>query len=312
MKALRSFLDSPASKSGLPVEVLLAGRNEPPPKEDNVRKTIAAGVVAGFALAAGFIAPATASSAENATLSVLHGIPATPVDVYVNGELTVDDFQPGLLAGPLELPAGDYEVALTATDAADDSAPVLGPATLTLEAGKNYTATANLDEGGTPALNLFTNDIAATNAGEGRLTVRHVAAAPAVDILAGGAAVVSSLANPDEATLNLPVGTVSASVAAAGTTEPVLGPADVAVQDGVLTIAYAWGSLEDGTLALATQTVTVGHTAPGGVPSGTAGYAAERDAMTQAFWIIGFAFAAAAASVAIVTARRTRTAKSES
>lgn len=278
-----------------------------------MRKTIAAGVIAGFALAAGFIAPATASSAENATLSVLHGIPATPVDVYVNGELTVDDFQPGQFAGPLELPAGDYEVALTATDAADDSAPVLGPATLTLEAGKNYTATANLDAAGEAALNLFTNDIATTNAGEGRVTVRHVAAAPAVDVLAGGAAVVSNLSNPNEATLNLPVGTVSASVVAAGTTEPVvLGPADIAVQDGVLTIAYAWGSLEDGTLALATQNVTVGHTAPGGVPSGTAGYAAERDAMNQAFWIIGFAFAAAAASVAVVTARRTRTAKSES
>ncbi len=278
-----------------------------------MRKTIAAGVIAGFALAAGFIAPATASSAEEATLSVLHGIPDLPVDVYVNGELTVDDFQPGTIAGPLPLPAGDYEVALTATDAADASDPALGPVTLTLEAGKNYTATANLDAAGEPTLNLFTNDIAATNAGEGRLTVRHVAAAPAVDVLAGGAAVVSNLTNPNEATLNLPVSTVSASIVAAGTTEPVvLGPADVAIEDGVLTIAYAWGSLEDGTLALATQTVAVGHTAPGGVPSGTAGYAAERDAMNQAFWIIGFAFAAAAATVAVVTARRTRTAKSES
>ena len=122
--------------------------------------------------------------------------------------------------------------------------------------------------------------------------MRHVAAAPAVDILAGGTAVVSSLVNPDQATLNLPVGTVSASVALAGTTDPVIGPADVAVQDGVLTIVYAWGSAEAGNLDLAVQTITVGHTAPGGVPSGTAGYAAERDAMTQAFWIVGFAFAA--------------------
>ena len=92
-----------------------------------MRKTIAAGVVAGFALAAGFIAPAQAISATTADLSVLHGIPDTPVDVYVNGELTLDDFQPGDLAGPLDLPAGDYEVALTATDAADDSAPCSGP-----------------------------------------------------------------------------------------------------------------------------------------------------------------------------------------
>lgn len=277
-----------------------------------MRKTIAAGVVAGFALAAGFAVPAQAISATNADLYVFHGIPDTPVDVYVNGALTLDDFQPGTFAGPVDLPAGDYDIALTAPDAADASAPIL-EATVTLAANTSYTATANFAEDGTPALNLFTNDIATTNAGEGRLTVRHVAAAPAVDVLAGGTAVVSALANPDQATLNLPVGTVSASVVAAGTTEPVvLGPADVPIQDGVLTIAYAWGSLEDETLALATQNITVGHSTPGGVPSGTAGYAAERDAMTQAFWIVGAAFALAAASVVIVVARRGRESKIES
>src|SRR5690349_18349156 len=148
-------------------------------RRKTVRKKILAGIAAGAVAALGMIAPASAATASNAVLSVLHGIPDTPVDVYVNGELTLDDFQPGDLAGPLDLPAGDYEVALTAPDAADASAPILGPATLTLEAGKSYTATANLDEAGTPALNLFTNDIATTKAGEGRLTVRHVAAAPA-------------------------------------------------------------------------------------------------------------------------------------
>ncbi|MCR2763566.1 DUF4397 domain-containing protein [Microbacterium sp. zg.B48] len=276
-----------------------------------MRKTIAAGVVAGFALAAGFIAPAQAISATTADLSVLHGIPDTPVDVYVNGELTLDDFQPGDLAGPLDLPAGDYEVALTATDAADASAPILGPITLSLAANTSYTAVAFLDEAGDPTAKLFTNDTQTTAAGEGRLTVRHVAAAPAVDILAGGAPVVEDLVNPNEATLNLPAGTVSASVALAGTTEPVLGPADVAIQDGVLTIVYAWGSAEAGNLALAVQNVTVGHTAPGGVNSGTAGYAAERDTAMQAGWIVGIAFAAAAASVTVVLARRSRAAKTD-
>lgn len=281
-----------------------------PTKEDNVRKTIAAGVVAGIALAAGFVAPAQAISATTADLYVFHGIPDLPVDVYVDGALTLDDFQPGTFAGPLDLPAGDYEVALTAADAADASAPVLGPITLTLEAGKSYTAAAFLDADGNPTAKLFTNDVATTNAGEGRLTVRHTAAAPAVDILANGAVAFSNVVNGAEGTANLPVGTISASVVPTGATEPVvLGPADVPIQDGVLTIAYAWGSLEGDTLALASQNITVGHTNPGGVPSGTAGYAAERDAMTQAFWIIGFAFAAAAASVAVVVARRAQTSK---
>ncbi|WP_262002829.1 DUF4397 domain-containing protein [Microbacterium sp. Mcb102] len=242
-----------------------------------MRKTAAAGLAVGMIAALGMAMPAGAATDDSAQLSVLHAIPDTPVDVYVNGELTLDDFQPGDLAGPLSLPAGDYEVALTATDAADASAPVLGPATLTLAAGMNYTAVAHLTEAGEPGLNLFENDTSPTAAGQGRLTVRHVAAAPAVDVLAGGSPVIDGLSNPDEASLDLAAGTVSASVALAGTTDPVIGPTDVAVQDGVLTILYAWGSAEDGNLAIAAQTIEGLHSNPGGVPSGTAGYLAASD-----------------------------------
>ncbi len=209
-----------------------------------------------------------AQAADNAKLSVLHGVPDLTVDVYVNGDLTLDDFKPGDLAGPLDLPAGTYSVAITAADAADASSPVLGPIDLPLAAGNNYTAVAHLKADGTPTASLFTNDISAVAAGEGRLTVRHVAAAPAVDVLAGGSAVVTNLANPDEAKLDIPAGTVSAAVAATGTTAPVLGPADVNVKEGANTIVYAWGSLENENLALASQVIDGLGSAPHGVPTG--------------------------------------------
>ena len=45
-------------------------------------------------------------------------------------------------------------------------------------------------------------------------------AAPAVDVLAGDTPVVEGLENPAERVLDLAAGTVSASVAAAGTTDP--------------------------------------------------------------------------------------------
>ncbi|MFG6444290.1 DUF4397 domain-containing protein [Microbacterium sp. P07] len=273
-----------------------------------MRKTLAAGAIAGLALAAGFAAPAQAISATTADLSVLHAIPDTPVDVYVNGTLTIDDFQPGDLAGPLDLAAGSYDVAITAPDAADASAPIL-EATVQLAANTSYTAVAHLTAAGEPTVTPYVNDTSATEAGQGRLTVRHTAAAPAVDILAGGSPVVEDLVNPEEATLGLPVGTVSASVALAGTTDPVIGPADVAVQDGVLTIVYAWGSAEAGNLDLAVQTVTVGHTVPDAVISGTAGYAAQRDATTQGLWALGIAAAAGAAAVAVVGVQRSRNAR---
>jgi len=147
-----------------------------------MRKTFFASIAAGTVLAAGLGAPAMAVEDGMAELSVLHGVPELTVDVYVNGELTLDDFAPGDMGGPLSLEPGTYTVAITASDTADDSDPVLGPVDLPLEADMSYTAVAHLDAEGTPTATLFTNDISATDSGEGRLTVRHTAAAPAVDV----------------------------------------------------------------------------------------------------------------------------------
>ncbi|TLP96077.1 DUF4397 domain-containing protein [Nesterenkonia salmonea] len=235
-----------------------------------MRKSLSLAATAGLGLVlAGSAAPAFADNhEEGAHLSVLHAVPDLPVDVYVDGELTLDDFNPGDLAGPLELPAGEYEIAITAADAEDDSDPVLGPVSVSLDGGMDYTAAAHLDASGEPTVTPFVNDTSELSAGDGRLTVRHIAAAPEVDIWANGEVAVESLANPDEASLEVPASTVEAAVSLAGESDPVLGPADVDVAEGATTIVYAWGSAEDGNLDLATQVVDGMHSAPDGVPAG--------------------------------------------
>ena len=241
-------------------------------------RALALAAAGSLTLASAAFAVTPAHAADGAKLSVLHAVPDVTVDVYVDGKRTLDNFKPGSLAGPLDLAAGSYEVAITASDADDDSDPVIGPIDLELAGGGNYTAVAHLEEGGDPTATLFDNDISRTAPGEGRLTVRHTAAAPAVDVLAGGDAVVSDLSNPDEQVLDLAAGTVEAAVAAAGTTDPVIGPADVAVKEGVNTIVYAWGSLEDDNLELAVQTISGLHSNPGGVNAGEAGLAGSNPA----------------------------------
>ena len=115
------------------------------------------------------------------------------------------------------------------------------------------------------------NDTTPTKAGEGGIVVRHTAAAPAVDVYAGDAKVISSLENPDSAgPLYVPAGTVSASVTAAGATDPVIGPADVPVEEGAVTIVYAIGSLEGDTLGVVVQTLQVGVEAAAAAPTTTA------------------------------------------
>ncbi|GIG29769.1 DUF4397 domain-containing protein [Cellulomonas marina] len=272
-----------------------------------LRTPVLTGAALGLLGPVALAAPALAADADSADLYVLHGVPDTTVDVYVNGERTLDDFTPGTLTGPLDLPTGTYTVAITAADAADASAPVIGPVDLSLTAGNSYTAVAHLKEDGSPTATLFTNDISSTDAGQGRLTVRHTAAAPAVDILAGGSPVLEDVTNPNEGSLDLPAGTVSAAVALAGTTAPVIGPADVPVQDGTLTVVYAWGSASAGNLQLAVQNIGGLHSAPSGVDSGQAGLVAD-DATSTGGVAAGAAALVALAGVAALGLRR-RTAR---
>jgi hypothetical protein len=231
-----------------------------------IRATGAVGVAGALVLLA---TPATAE--DTATVSILHAVPDTPVDVYANGEELLPDFQPGTLTDPLELPAGTYDLAIypAGSDPASTQ-PAASADDVTVPAGANATVVAHLTAEGSPVLTPFVNDVSAVPAGEARVTVRHTAAAPAVDVRAGGTPVAPGLANPDEATLTVPAGTVSADVVLAGTQTVAIGPADLTLAEGTTNIVYAWGSEEAG-YELAVQTISGSHSAPAGVPGGTGG-----------------------------------------
>ena len=212
-------------------------------------------LLAGLALAAPAQASGKHHDHDTAKLSVLHGVPGLTVDVWVDGKLTLDNFAPGSLAGPLDVREGEHKIAITGADATSADNPVIGPVEVDLKEGRDYTAVAHLTADGKPTATLFKNDTSASPDGKGKLTVRHVAAAPAVDVLAGGKAVIKGLENPHEKKLTLKAGTISASVAAAGSTEALIGPPDVKVSAGKNTIVYAWGSLADNNLGVAVQVV---------------------------------------------------------
>lgn len=245
-----------------------------------------------------------AASTGTATVSVLHAVPGLTVDVYANGAELLPDFTPGTLTDPQQLPAGTYDLAVYA--AGSDPAttqPAVSADGVTVPAGADVTVVAHLDAAGAPTLTPFVNTPEQLQAGQAQLTVRHVAAAPAVDVRAGGTPVLTNLANPGEASVTVPAGTVSADVTLTGTDTVAIGPADLTLPEGTQTIVYAWGSAADQNLALATQEVTGGAGAPTGVPSGSGGAAAEGGAS----WMLGAGgLALAGAGVAVLAARRAR------
>ena len=58
-------------------------------------------------------------------MTVVHGIPNTPVDVYANGKKILSGFTFKTVAGPLQLPAGSYVIDVRKAGSAAASAPVL-------------------------------------------------------------------------------------------------------------------------------------------------------------------------------------------
>jgi Domain of unknown function (DUF4397) len=264
---------------------------------------VALGAAAAAAVLIGSAGPAGA--AANASVSVLHGIPDTPVNVFVNGKLTLKNFTPGTVAGPLSLPAASYQVKIfPAANTAGTGNPVL-QATATVASGQNVTLVAHLDAAGKPALTPFVNNTATIAAGKARLVVRHTAAAPAVDVRAGGTPVVRGLTNPRSRELAVPAGTVTADVVLAGTSTVAIGPAEVDLTEGTETIVYAIGSASAKNLGLVVQKIPGLHSAPGGVPAGTGGLAhTGTPAWVPAAALLGLA-AAVAGGVGLA---RTRTA----
>ena len=72
---------------------------------------------------------------------------------------------------------------------------------------------AHLDANGAPRISVYANDTSDSGAGKGRVTVRHDAAVGPVDVFAGGTKVISALANPNQAKLDVPATSIPIRVA---------------------------------------------------------------------------------------------------
>ncbi len=206
--------------------------------------------------------------AQDATVTVLHGVPGlpAPVQVFANGN-PLFAFEYGEQRGPLTLAPGAYalEVRLNGN-------PILA-ANATLSAGDDVSVIAHLDAAGTPRLAAFANDVTPLNLPSARLLVRHTAQAPAVDVVlaqnGSPVATIPGLANGASAVAPVAPGRYSVSLLAAGTPNVAFGPVDIVVENGFGYGVFAVGNVADPSFTLLTQRLplaaiaTVVHGIPG-------------------------------------------------
>ncbi len=213
-------------------------------------KTLGTAVLA-LGLVVAWLSP---TAAQSTRVHLIQGIPDTSIDLEIDGKVVARDlgfrgtYDVSSLGGQ-RLPAvkikraGTGEVLLNAGD-------------VTLPNAANVTVVLHLKLDGSTGLSSFENDVTKLRAGQSRLVVRHLAAAPPVDVVSAGKVVFENLANGQEVGADLPAGAVAASLVPSGTAGPaILGPADLTLEEGVALIVYGLGSIERNTMAVATESI---------------------------------------------------------
>lgn len=209
-------------------------------------------VVSSLALA--WVLSLSASAAEAARVFVIHGIPGVTVDVYATlagapmpDAPTLAGFQPrqivSVMAGPATV---DIRIFAQGANPATDT-PVISVLGAALPASGEVSLIAHLDSSGTPTATLYANDTRAPFPGAARVSVRHTAQAPAVQLAAAGIPKLA-LANPYFGDLELTAGTavpLQLQLPFSGT--PVTPTYDVTLMAGMRYFVYAIGSLTGGT-----------------------------------------------------------------
>ncbi len=210
---------------------------------------------------------ASAQGDDNTRVHLINGVPDQEVDVAIDGTSAIEGFAFRDIEDISSL-AGNSLGSVVFTEAGTD-AVLLEATDVDLPDASSVSVLLHLKVDGSLNLSIFENDLSRIAAGESRLVIRHLAAAPPVDVLAAGDVVFQGLGNGDERSADVAAGDVTASLVPSGEGGPaVIGPADLPLLEGVMLIVYGLGSLERGTMTVITETVEGLSTPPSAVDTG--------------------------------------------
>jgi hypothetical protein len=193
-------------------------------------------------------------SAEAASrVFIVHGIPGVPVDVYAGvaglptaPPPTIRSFQPKQIvevqAGP-----GRFDIRIFAAGANPQTAtPVIQVLGATIPDNAELSILAHLNGAGQPTATIYRNDNSPVQQGWSRVSVRHGAEAPAVQLTAGGVPKLA-LTNPYFGDLEVPATTIPLQLQVPFTGTAITPVSSLSFASGTRYFVYAIGSVAGGT-----------------------------------------------------------------
>lgn len=190
-----------------------------------------------------------------------------PVDVVLDGEALEQDVAPKTVIGPVSLAPGDHTIEFTSDDwTVNADFQVEHPSA-------DVVVHHPADAGGEPTVTVFTNDVQPIDAAKARITIAHTAVVPPADVRVSGEVLFANIANGEFVTAEVPAQTYSVDIVPTGESTPLLGPVDLAVQEGALNRVFAIGQPEEGSMDAIVQVIPLRTTASGPVTEVDAGSA---------------------------------------
>lgn len=197
------------------------------------------------------VSAASAQSSEAAWVRIVHASPDAPaVDIWVNGEVAISGLAFGEATDYVELPGGDYDVAVTPEGAGAEDAVI--EATLTLENGMAYTVAAVGQVAEIEPL-VLSDDLTAPADGTAHVRVVHASPdAPAVDVaVAGGPVLIENLEfKADSGYLPVDAMSYDLEVRPTGTEDVAIDIAGFNAEAGTVYTVMAIGLAGDGSLTV--------------------------------------------------------------
>ncbi len=257
-------------------------------------------------------APPGAAAPRPALVTVIQAVPGATVDITVDGSRVAGGAQVGDVLGPFELAPGDHDIAFSSADLTVES-------TLNVPPGASSDVVLHLpaDVGGDPVVHSYAAPTGAIGPGKARVLLAHTATVAPADVEVDGQTVFTNIANGEFADADVPAGTIAVALLPSGSTaDPILGPLDVSLEAGTLSMIYAYGNPRDGSMNVIAHTAELapdGSVRPSRIDTGSAGLVTTpvttftADSGSPAGRVLLTALAAAAAVGAIGVRRRRTT-----
>ena len=237
-------------------------------------KVVLAGVVGALGLVLLLTPPGTraATQAQAGTVTVVQAVPDQTLVVRVDGKKVGAPVGVGELVGPLRLPAGSHEISFR-----DTSGTIDVTSTLRVKAGSTSDVVLHrpAEVDGQPVVNSYGTPTDPIGPGKARVLVAHTATVAPADVRVNGQTVFTNIANGEFATADVPAGTHEVELLATGTTtKPILGPVDLTVAAGTVSMVYAVGNPHDGSMNVILHSgrlTSDGSVVPDTIRTGSAG-----------------------------------------